>query len=118
MVKKIKLSDMENKILGLHHIAIADSKAKSILHEVLGVRLVKKQLISTTLAPTTSTSIMNREDPERSSLFPMGRYRKRYRRAGMATHIGYAVPQGSLILEKSLREHQISLQESEIFGES
>ncbi|WP_343318372.1 ring-cleaving dioxygenase [Sphingobacterium multivorum] len=113
---------MENKILGLHHItAIADNAKRNLdfYTKVLGVRLVKKTVNFDD--PGTYHFYFGNEQGEPGTIltfFPWEGIGKGTPGAGMATHIGYAVPQGSLDFWKNrLAEHQISLQENEIFGE-
>ncbi|WP_286896615.1 MULTISPECIES: ring-cleaving dioxygenase [Sphingobacterium] len=113
---------MENKILGLHHItAIADNAKRNLdfYTKVLGVRLVKKTVNFDD--PSTYHFYFGNEQGEPGTIltfFPWEGIGKGTPGAGMATHIGYAVPQGSLDFWKNrLAEHQISLQENEIFGE-
>ncbi|MCS4163129.1 ring-cleaving dioxygenase [Sphingobacterium sp. BIGb0116] len=113
---------MENRILGLHHItAIADNAKRNLdfYTKVLGVRLVKKTVNFDD--PGTYHFYFGNEQGEPGTIltfFPWEGIGKGTPGAGMATHIGYAVPQGSLDFWKNrLGEHQISLQENEIFGE-
>ncbi|MNK21115.1 putative ring-cleaving dioxygenase MhqO [compost metagenome] len=113
---------MENKILGLHHItAIADNAKRNLdfYTKVLGVRLVKKTVNFDD--PGTYHFYFGNEQGDPGTIltfFPWEGIGKGTAGAGMATHIGYAVPQGSLDFWKNrLGEHQISLQENEIFGE-
>ena len=91
---------MENKILGLHHItAIAGSAQRNydFYTKTLGLRLVKKTV--------------NFDDPQTYhfyfgdevgtpgtiiTFFPWTNVRQGKNGAGMATEIGYSVPQGSL----------------------
>lgn len=91
---------MEDKILGLHHItAIAGDAQRNydFYTKVLGLRMVKKTV--------------NFDDPKTYhfyfgdgvgtpgsilTFFPWPRVRKGETGAGMATEIGYAVPEGSL----------------------
>jgi glyoxalase family protein len=113
---------MENKILGLHHItAIADNAKRNLdfYTKVLGVRLVKKTVNFDD--PGTYHFYFGNEQGEPGTIltfFPWEGIGKGTPGAGMATHIGYAVPQGSLDFWKNrLEEHKISLQENVIFGE-
>lgn len=113
---------MENKILGLHHItAIADDAKRNLdfYTKVLGMRLVKKTVNFDD--PGTYHFYFGNEQGEPGTIltfFPWEGIGKGTSGAGMATHIGYAVPHGSLDFWKNrLGEHQIALQEREIFGE-
>jgi len=113
---------MDNKILGLHHItAIADNAKRNLdfYTKVLGVRLVKKTVNFDD--PGTYHFYFGNEQGEPGTIltfFPWEGIGKGTPGAGMATHIGYAVPNGSLDFWKNrLSEHQVTLQESEIFGE-
>ncbi|ULT24381.1 ring-cleaving dioxygenase [Sphingobacterium sp. E70] len=61
---------------------------------------------------------MSRRSGHYTDLFPWEGIGKGRQGAGMATHIGYAVPEGSLDFWKNrLKEHQVAFQEDEIFGE-
>src|SRR5690606_21361 len=113
---------MENRILGLHHItAIADNAKRNLdfYTKVLGVRLVKKTV--------------NFDDPgtyhfyfgdERGTpgtiltFFPWEGMGPGRPGAGMATHIGYAVPQGTLgFWEQRLKDNGVQVERGESFGE-
>lgn len=113
---------MGNRILGLHHItAIADNAKRNLdfYTKVLGVRLVKKTV--------------NFDDPgtyhfyfgdERGTpgtiltFFPWEGMGPGRPGAGMATHIGYAVPQGTLgFWEQRLKDNGVQVERGEIFGE-
>ncbi len=113
---------METKISGLHHItAIADNAKRNyrFYTEVLGLRLVKKTV--------------NFDDPGTYhfyfgdkvgtpgtilTFFPWEGIGKGFNGSGMATHIGYAVPPGSLEFWKEwLGQHSIEVVAGELFGE-
>lgn len=114
---------MEDSILGLHHItAIADS-AKSNLDfytKVLGLRLLKK----TVNFDDPGTYHLYYGDEVGSpgtilTFFPYQGARRGKAGAGMATHIGYAVPEGSFdFWMKRFEEHKVRYgRPSEKFGE-
>lgn len=114
---------MEDRILGLHHItAIADS-AKSNLDfytKVLGLRLLKK----TVNFDDPGTYHLYYGDEKGSpgtilTFFPYEGSRRGRVGAGMASHIGYAVPEGSFdFWIKRFEEHNVSFkQPAEKFGE-
>ncbi|MDR6736193.1 ring-cleaving dioxygenase [Sphingobacterium sp. 2149] len=113
---------MENKILGLHHItAIADNAKRNLdfYTQVLGVRLVKKTVNFDD--PGTYHFYFGNELGEPGTIltfFPWEGIGKGASGAGMATHIGYSVPKGSLdFWGNRLTQHQIHWIEGEIFGE-
>lgn len=113
---------MNNNILGLHHItAIADNAKRNIdfYTGVLGLRLVKKTVNFDD--PGTYHFYFGNEQGDPGTIltfFPWEGIGKGRQGAGMATHIGYAVPEGSLDFWKNrLKEHQVAFQEDEIFGE-
>lgn len=113
---------MDNKILGLHHItAIADNAKRNFdfYTKVLGLRLVKKTVNFDD--PGTYHFYFGNEQGEPGTIltfFPWEGIGKGTHGAGMATHIGYAVPEGSLAFWKNhLTENNVSFEEGEIFGE-
>ncbi|MDF2476978.1 MAG: ring-cleaving dioxygenase [Sphingobacterium sp.] len=113
---------MDNNILGLHHItAIADNAKRNLdfYTGVLGLRLVKKTVNFDD--PGTYHFYFGNEQGDPGTIltfFPWEGIGKGRQGAGMATHIGYAVPEGSLDFWKNrLKEHQVAFQEDEIFGE-
>ncbi|MGE8292714.1 MAG: ring-cleaving dioxygenase [Sphingobacterium sp.] len=113
---------MDNNILGLHHItAIADNAKRNLdfYTGVLGLRLVKKTVNFDD--PGTYHFYFGNEQGDSGTIltfFPWEGIGKGRQGAGMATHIGYAVPEGSLDFWKNrLKEHQVAFQEDEIFGE-
>ncbi|MDM1293070.1 ring-cleaving dioxygenase [Sphingobacterium sp. N143] len=113
---------MDTKILGLHHItAIADQAKRNLdfYTQVLGVRLVKKTVNFDD--PGTYHFYFGNEQGDPGTIltfFPWEGIGKGTNGAGMATHIGYSVPEGSLEFWKNrLKEHHIALAENEIFGE-
>lgn len=114
---------MEDRILGLHHItAIADS-AKSNLDfytKVLGLRLLKKTVNFDD--PGTYHLYYGDEGGTPGTIltfFPYQGARRGKAGTGMATHIGYAVPEGSFdFWMKRFEEHKVSYgRPSEKFGE-
>lgn len=113
---------MENRILGLHHITAIASNAKRNLDfytQVLGLRLVKKTV--------------NFDDPgiyhfyfgnqtgaagTILTFFPWEGIGQGTNGTGLATHIGYSVPKGSLEFWKNrFQQLNITFEEGEIFGE-
>lgn len=113
---------MDNKILGLHHItAIADNAKRNLdfYSGVLGLRLVKKTVNFDD--PGTYHFYFGNEQGDPGTIltfFPWEGIGKGTQGAGMATHIGYAVPEGSLAFWKDrLKAHNVAFQENEIFGE-
>lgn len=114
---------MENKILGLHHITAIAGDAQSnydFYTKTLGLRLVKKTV--------------NFDDPQTYhfyfgdevgtpgtilTFFPWKNVRRGKNGAGMATEIGYAVPQGSLdFWKKRFESHNVRHEDiNERFGE-
>ncbi|MCS4224160.1 ring-cleaving dioxygenase [Sphingobacterium sp. BIGb0165] len=113
---------MDNNILGLHHItAIADNAKRNLdfYTGVLGLRLVKKTVNFDD--PGTYHFYFGNEQGDPGTIltfFPWEGIGKGRQGAGMATHIGYAVPEGSLDFWKNrLKEHHVAFQEDEIFGE-
>ncbi|MBX0332654.1 ring-cleaving dioxygenase [Pontibacter sp. HSC-14F20] len=114
---------MKDRILGLHHItAIADS-AKSNLDfytQVLGLRLLKK----TVNFDDPGTYHLYYGDEAGSpgtilTFFPYQGARRGKAGTGMATHIGYAVPEGSFdFWMKRFEEYGVSYgRPAEKFGE-
>lgn len=91
---------MENRVLGLHHITAIAGDAKRNLEfytKVLGQRLVKKTVNFDD--PQTYHFYFGNETGTPGTIltfFPWQRVRKGYNGSGMATGIGYAVPEGSL----------------------
>jgi len=92
---------MENKILGIHHITAIAGDAKrnfDFYTKVLGLRFVKRTVNFDD--PQTYHFYFGDEQGSPGSIltfFPWGEsVRRGSRGAGMATEIGYAVPQGSL----------------------
>lgn len=91
---------MENQVLGLHHITAIAGNAKQNLDfytKVLGQRLVKKTVNFDD--PQTYHFYFGDEQGTPGSIltfFPWAGVRKGENGAGMATDIGYSVPQGSL----------------------
>lgn len=109
---------MENKILGLHHItAIAGDAQRNydFYTGVLGLRMVKKTVNFDD--PQTYHFYFGDEVGTPGSIltfFPWKNVRQGKDGAGMATEIGYSVPQGSLEFwkdrfeEKNVRHFQIT----------
>ncbi len=113
---------MENRILGLHHItAIADNAKRNLdfYTKVLGVRLVKKTVNFDD--PGTYHFYFGNETGTPGTIltfFPWEGIGKGANGSGLATHIGYSVPKGSLEFWKNrLQQFKISFQEGESFGE-
>ncbi|MFD1770361.1 ring-cleaving dioxygenase [Sphingobacterium suaedae] len=113
---------MENRVTGLHHITAIASSAKRNLDfytGVLGLRLVKKTVNFDD--PGTYHFYYGNEVGEPGTIltfFPWEGIGKGRSGAGMATHIGYAVPQGSLAFWKEhLQGAGVSTEEGELFGE-
>ena len=113
---------MDNSILGLHHITAIANDTKRYLDfytKVLGLRLVKKTVNFDD--PGTYHFYFGNEQGTPGTIltfFPWEGIGKGSQGAGMATHIGYAVPEGSLVFWKNrLKEHHVAFREDEIFGE-
>ncbi|MGJ7030631.1 ring-cleaving dioxygenase [Niabella hirudinis] len=113
---------MENKVLGLHHItAIADNAKRNhaFYTNTLGLRLVKKTVNFDD--PGTYHFYYGNESGAPGTIltfFPWEGIGKGYAGAGMATHIGYSVPEGSFdFWKKRFDETNIAYKEAEIFGE-
>lgn len=114
---------MKNKILGLHHITAIAGEAQrnyDFYTRVLGVRLVKKTVNFDD--PGTYHFYYGDEVGTPGSIltfFPWEGIQKGRTGTGMATEIGYSVPQGSLdFWARRLEEHQVVHQPvSERFGE-
>ncbi|QCR24940.1 ring-cleaving dioxygenase [Pontibacter sp. SGAir0037] len=114
---------MVNRILGLHHItAIADQAKRNLdfYTKVLGLRLLKK----TVNFDDPGTYHLYYGDEKGSAgtiltFFPYEGARRGRAGTGMATQIGYAVPESSFDFWISrFREHKISFnQPAEKFGE-
>lgn len=113
---------MDNRILGLHHItAIADNAKRNLdfYTKVLGVRLVKKTVNFDD--PGTYHFYFGNENGTPGTIltfFPWEGIGKGTNGSGMATHIGYSVPKGSLEFWKNhLQSLHVATEEGEIFGE-
>ena len=113
---------MNNRILGLHHItAIADNAKRNLdfYTQVLGVRLVKKTVNFDD--PGTYHFYFGNEEGTPGTIltfFPWEGIGKGTNGAGLATHIGYSVPKGSLGFWKDrLQQFNVNTEEGEIFGE-
>lgn len=113
---------MDNRILGLHHItAIADNAKRNLdfYTKVLGVRLVKKTVNFDD--PGTYHFYFGNENGTPGTIltfFPWEGIGKGTNGSGMATHIGYSVPKGSLEFWKNhLQSLNVATEEGEIFGE-
>jgi len=113
---------MENRILGLHHItAIADNAKRNLdfYTQVLGVRLVKKTVNFDD--PGTYHFYFGNEEGAPGTIltfFPWEGIGKGTNGSGLATHIGYSVPKGSLEFWKNrFQQFNVNFEEGEIFGE-
>nr|WP_315034050.1 ring-cleaving dioxygenase [uncultured Chryseobacterium sp.] len=113
---------MNNRILGLHHItAIADNAKRNLdfYTQILGVRLVKKTVNFDD--PGTYHFYFGNENGTPGTIltfFPWEGIGQGNNGSGMATHIGYAVPKGSLDFWKDrLKSFNVKVEEGEIFGE-
>ncbi|SDJ14125.1 ring-cleaving dioxygenase [Chryseobacterium jejuense] len=113
---------MDNRILGLHHItAIADNAKRNLdfYTQVLGVRMVKKTVNFDD--PGTYHFYFGNETGTPGTIltfFPWEGIGKGSNGSGMATHIGYSVPKGSLEFWKNrLKSFNVNVEEGEIFGE-
>lgn len=113
---------MDNRILGLHHItAIADNAKRNLdfYTKVLGVRLVKKTVNFDD--PGTYHFYFGNENGTPGTIltfFPWEGIGKGTNGSGMATHIGYSVPKGSLEFWKNrLQGFNVNVEEGEVFGE-
>jgi glyoxalase family protein len=113
---------MDNRILGLHHItAIADNAKRNLdfYTKVLGVRLVKKTVNFDD--PGTYHFYFGNEEGTPGTIltfFPWEGIGKGTNGSGMATHIGYSVPKGSLEFWRNhLQSLNVAIEEGEIFGE-
>lgn len=113
---------MENRILGLHHItAIADNAKRNFdfYTQVLGLRLVKKTVNFDD--PGTYHFYFGNETGTPGTIltfFPWEGIGKGTNGSGLATHIGYSVPKGSLEFWKNrFQQFSINVEEGEIFGE-
>lgn len=95
-----QLNNMDNKILGLHHItAIANNAQRNhdFYTKVLGLRLVKKTVNFDD--PGTYHFYYGDEQGTPGTIltfFPWETIGQGYTGSGMATNIGYSVPDGSL----------------------
>ncbi len=113
---------MKKDILGLHHITAISNNAKTnhqFYTKVLDLRLVKKTVNFDD--PGTYHFYFGDEQGSPGTIitfFPWEGIGKGINGAGMATHTGYAVPEGSLDFWKErLEKNGISSTESVIFGE-
>jgi glyoxalase family protein len=115
---------MNNTILGIHHITAIAGDAKrnfDFYTQVLGLRFVKKTVNFDD--PQTYHFYFGDEQGTPGSIltfFPWGdRIRKGSRGAGMATEIGYAVPEGSLdFWMERFAKHNVSYTQPETrFGQ-
>ncbi|SIS57852.1 glyoxalase family protein [Chryseobacterium ureilyticum] len=113
---------MDNRILGLHHItAIADNAKRNLdfYTQVLGVRLVKRTVNFDD--PGTYHFYFGNENGTPGTIltfFPWEGIGQGTNGSGMATHIGYSVPKGSLEFWKNrLNGFNVNVEEGELFGE-
>ena len=113
---------MENRILGLHHITAIASNAKRNLDfytQVLGLRLVTNTV--TFDDPGTYHFYFGNQTGAAGTIltfFPWEGIGQGTNGTGLATHIGYSVPKGSLEFWKNrFQQLNITFEEGEIFGE-
>ena len=113
---------MDKQILGLHHVTAISSNAKQNHHfytNVLGLRMVKKTVNFDD--PGTYHFYFGDEQGTPGTIitfFPWEGIGQGRNGAGMATHTGYSVPEGSFTFwEERLKKHGITARESEIVGE-
>jgi glyoxalase family protein len=114
---------MEDKVLGLHHItAIAGNAQRNLdfYSKVLGQRFVKKTVNFDD--PGTYHFYFGNEVGTPGTIltfFPWQNVRQGYNGTGMATNIGYSVPEGSLqFWTDRFKQFNVTFQEvSEKFGE-
>ncbi len=114
---------MEDRILGLHHITAIAGKAKSNVDfytKVLGLRLLKKTVNFDD--PGTYHFYYGDEQGSPGSIltfFPYEGAPKGRAGTGVASHIGYSVPQGSLdFWIKRFEQHKVEFENPrEKFGE-
>ena len=113
---------MDKQILGLHHVTAISSNAKQNHHfytNVLGLRMVKKTVNFDD--PGTYHFYFGDEQGTPGTIitfFPWEGIGQGRNGAGMATHTGYSVPEGSFpFWEERLKKHGITARESEIVGE-
>lgn len=114
---------MEDRILGLHHITAIAGLAKQNLNfytKVLGLRLLKKTVNFDD--PGTYHLYYGDEVGSAGTIltfFPYEGARRGKAGTGMATHIGYAVPEGSFdFWMNRFVEHEVSFSKpAEKFGE-
>ncbi|WP_028121588.1 ring-cleaving dioxygenase [Epilithonimonas tenax] len=113
---------MENRILGLHHITAIASNAKRNLDfytQVLGLRLVKKTVNFDD--PGTYHFYFGNQTGAAGTIltfFPWEGIGQGTNGTGLATHIGYSVPKGSLEFWKNrFQQLNITFEEGQIFGE-
>lgn len=113
---------MEKNVLGLHHVTAIANKAQRNLDfytKVLGVRLIKKTVNFDD--PGTYHFYFGNESGEPGTIltfFPWEGIGQGKNGSGMATDIGYAVPQGALEFWKDrLKAYDIPYEEGNVFGE-
>lgn len=118
----LERNKMQDNILGLHHITAISNSAKGNFNfytNVLGLRLVKKTVNFDD--PGTYHFYFGDEQGTPGTIitfFPWEGIGPGKNGAGMATHTGYAVPEGSLDFWKDrLAQYDIMAEENEIFGE-
>lgn len=118
-----KINKMEDKILGLHHITAIVGNAKRNLDfytKVLGQRFVKKTVNFDD--PGTYHFYFGNETGTPGTIltfFPWKNVRQGHNGTGMATNIGYSVPEGSLeFWADRFKQFNVTHEEiSEKFGE-
>ena len=113
---------MKKDILGLHHVTAISNSAKNnhrFYTEVLGLRMVKKTVNFDD--PGTYHFYFGDEQGSPGSIitfFPWEGIGKGINGAGMATHTGYSVPEGSFEFWRArLNKEGIASSESVVFGE-
>ena len=113
---------MHKDILGLHHVTAISNNAKKnhqFYTDVLGLRMVKKTVNFDD--PGTYHFYFGDEHGSPGSIitfFPWEGIGKGLNGAGMATHTGYSVPEGSFeFWKEQLAKEGITSSESEVFGE-
>lgn len=112
---------MENKVFGLHHITAIANDAKrnyDFYAKTLGLRLVKKTVNFDD--PGTYHFYFGDEIGTPGTIltfFPWEGIGQGKNGTGMATHIGYSIPKGSLSFwEERLKQNNLRVERKSIFG--